>query len=101
MQNKFTQKSQNALNRALSAAGALGHTYIGSEHILLGLSAETDSIAARLLSARGLNSENIRSSIIEILGEGEPCRPSPCDMSERAKNIIETSADIAKKRGCT
>ena len=47
MVNRFTLKAQNSLNRALSCARELGHTYIGSEHLLLGLLAETDSIAAR------------------------------------------------------
>ncbi len=101
MQNKFTQKAQNTLNRALSEAGTLGHAYIGSEHLLLALALEKDSIAARILSARGISAPLIRSSIIGLAGEGERCRPSPQDMSPRAKRIIESSGNIAKKKGCT
>ena len=73
MQNKFTQKAQSTLSKAMSEAGALGHSYIGSEHILLGLASEKDSIASRILSARGLGAGVIKSSIIEIMGEGERC----------------------------
>ena len=53
MTGRFTQKAQNALNAALNAARSLGHTYIGSEHILLGISSDRDNAASRLLAARG------------------------------------------------
>jgi ATP-dependent Clp protease ATP-binding subunit ClpC len=101
MQNKFTQKAQKTLERAAIEAGALGHTYIGSEHLLLGISLEKDSIAARILFARGIGAAMVRASIIELVGEGERCRLSNDDMTPRAKKIIETSSGIAKKKGCT
>lgn len=47
MNEKFTNKAQNALNSALEYAREMGHSYIGSEHLLLGLLSETDSIASR------------------------------------------------------
>ena len=53
MQNRFTQKAQQALSAALQSASELGHTYIGSEHLLLGLCADGTSVAAQYLSARG------------------------------------------------
>ena len=49
MDNKFTQKAQNALILAVNQAQDLGHTYIGSEHLLLGLMEEKDSVASRML----------------------------------------------------
>ena len=52
MANKFTPKAQNALNAALGFASELGHSYIGSEHILLGLLSTADCAAAKILSAR-------------------------------------------------
>lgn len=101
MQNKFTQKAQSTLNRAAAEAGALGHSYIGSEHILLGLAAESDSIASRILSARGLSACVIRRSITDIIGEGEKCKASARDMTDNARKIIEESGNAAKKKGCT
>ncbi|MBQ9112514.1 MAG: ATP-dependent Clp protease ATP-binding subunit [Clostridia bacterium] len=101
MQNKFTQKAQNTLNRAAAEAGALGHTYIGSEHMLLALSLEKDSIASRILFARGISPGFLRGSITELAGEGERCHPAPCDMTPRAKKIIEESGSLARKKGCT
>lgn len=47
MNEKFTNKAQNALNSALEYAREMGHSYIGSEHLLLGLLSETDSIASK------------------------------------------------------
>ena len=53
MENKFTQKAQNALIFAASQAQAFGHTYIGSEHLLLGLLGETNSVASKMLAKKG------------------------------------------------
>ena len=101
MHNKFTQKARNTLKSAQSEAGALGHAYIGSEHLLLGLAAEKDSIAARVLGARGINATLIRSRILSISGEGEKYRQGPTDMTGHAKRIVELAADVAAKKGCS
>ncbi|MBQ9783258.1 MAG: ATP-dependent Clp protease ATP-binding subunit, partial [Clostridia bacterium] len=92
MSNKFTQKAQNTLTRALNTARELGHTYVGSEHLLLGLLTEKDSIASRLLLARGADAVKLRKGIVDIAGEGSPSQVSPSDMTPRAKKIIEGSA---------
>ena len=51
--NGFTQKANKTLNAAIQFAEEMGHTYIGSEHILLGLMAEREGIASKLLEGRG------------------------------------------------
>ncbi len=99
MSNKFTQKAQNTLNRALSFARELGHNYVGSEHLLMGLVAEKDSIASRLLLARGADTLRLRKSIIDIAGAGSPSHVSPEDMTPRAKKIIEASAAESVRQG--
>ena len=99
MSNKFTQKAQNTLNYALSSARELGHTYIGSEHILLGLLSEQDSIAARLLTQRGADKKKLRSSVIDISGIGSQSQVTPGDMTPRAKKIIECSAAESSRSG--
>ncbi len=101
MQNKFTQKAQNTLKSALSEAGALGHGFIGSEHILLALIGERDSIASKILCARGLDAAYVRAAICDMVGVGEPCRPCPADLTPNARGIIESSAAVAEERGCT
>ena len=92
MANKFTPKAQYSLNYALTAASDLGHSYIGSEHLLLGLMETPDSAAARILVARGATAEAIKGAIIEITGIGTPSPLSPTDMTPRMKRIIEASA---------
>jgi len=92
MANRFTQKAQNALNCALSTAREMGHTYIGSEHLLLGLLSEPDSIAARVLETRGIRYDRTRQLIRENTGTGDRSGVSCADLTPRAKKIIENSS---------
>ena len=89
---RFTQKAQNVLNNALSFARELGHTYVGSEHILLGLVGENDSVAANILNARGVSLERIKEAVIAVAGEGTPGNVSAADITPRTKHIIEASS---------
>ena len=66
MANRLTQTAQNALNRSMYYAREMGHTYIGSEHILLGLLAEEDGVASRLLQRRGVTMERTRELIADF-----------------------------------
>lgn len=97
MTNKFTQKAESSLLRALSSAEKLGHTYIGSEHLLLALAAEEDSIAASILKSKGIDKKLITAKIKEITPEGSPNTLSSADMSPGARQIIERAADEAKR----
>ena len=99
MTNRFTQRAQNALNSALQSASELGHTYIGSEHILLGLLADPESISAKLLSARGVDADKVRQAVIDLAGEGVPSQVSPADMTPRMQKIIQDSAYISVRAG--
>jgi ATP-dependent Clp protease ATP-binding subunit ClpC len=96
---KFTQKAQNVLNRALAYAAELGHTYIGSEHILLGLIGENDSIAAGILAARGADFEKIKDDIVKYAGVGTASNVGAADMTPRTKRIIEASSYEAIRLG--
>ena len=79
MDNRFTQKAQNALNLSLTSASELGHTYIGSEHLLMGLSREGSGIAAQCLSNKGITRDMIRESVVRITGTGEPSAVSAAE----------------------
>ena len=70
MANRFTEKAQNTLNNALRFAREMGHTYIGSEHVLLALAAERDSVAAKLLDKHGVTVEKVKARIAELTGVG-------------------------------
>ncbi len=101
MHNKFTQKARNTLKNAQTEACVLGHAYVGTEHLLLGLIGETDSIAARVLTARGLEAVKLRDKIAASVGEGERLRTGPADMSTNAKKAVETAAQVAATKGCS
>ena len=92
MTNRFTEKAQNTLNNALRFAREMGHTYIGTEHFLLALAAEQESVAAKVLNDRGATYEAVRDCVAEVAGVGDPSDVSPADMTPRTKKIIEGSA---------
>ncbi len=89
MTNRFTMRAQEALRGALQAAGELGHTYVGSEHLLLGLLVEKEAVSARLLRARGADVGEIRDAIVRLSGVGGQSRVSSADMTPRLRRIIE------------
>lgn len=68
----FTQKANDALNSAISSAESLGHTYVGSEHILLGLLAESGGMAYTALSARKVTYKEVEQIIKSGIGIGSP-----------------------------
>ncbi|MBP3430163.1 MAG: Clp protease N-terminal domain-containing protein, partial [Barnesiella sp.] len=68
MSNNFTVKAENALNRSVPIAESLGHTYIGSEHILLALLEDNTSCASILMKKQGITKEGIMSAVKEYLG---------------------------------
>ena len=92
---RFTKKAQNVLNRALNYAREMGHTYIGSEHLLLGLVGEEDSVASKILTEKGVSFEKIKSAVESFAGVGTMSDVSAADMTPRTKHIIEASANEA------
>ncbi|MBQ3639844.1 MAG: Clp protease N-terminal domain-containing protein, partial [Clostridia bacterium] len=81
MTNRFTQKAQNVLSLALRIASQMGHTYIGSEHLLLGLLAEGSGVAAHYLTERGADGEQIKKAVEQMAGVGTPTPLSGSDMT--------------------
>ncbi len=99
MFDKFTEKAANALNLAMKSAGGMGHNYIGSEHILLGLLKEKTGVAAKVLEASGVSAEQIENIIVQLVGRGEPYDISAEDLTPRGKRIIELAYLEARNMG--
>ncbi len=99
MSSKFTEKAENVLNRAISNAEEFGHTYIGTEHLLLALSSEEGTYAAVLLVKHRLNADLLRKIITEYSGRGERTSLSSRDTTPRCRKIIEDAYKIAEKYG--
>ncbi len=93
--NGFTEKANEALNLAISGAQSLGHTYVGSEHLLLGILRVGGGVAYSLLNKRGVENEALEDMLKSVIGSGTPTLLSPDYFTPRAKHAI----DIAVK-GC-
>jgi len=89
MTSRFTPAAERVLNRALTEARSMGHTYIGTEHLLLGLLFEKDCVACRILGRRGIAYEDLRERILEKEGQGSASLVNASDLSPRARRIIE------------
>ena len=95
--NRFTRKAQSALELSLDNARRLGHTYVGSEHLLLGLVGETEGVSAKLLSSHNIGFDQVKKAVLEVAGLGVAGVVSASDLTPSARRIIERSAHIAKK----
>ncbi len=97
----FTEKANEALNQAINSAQILGHTYVGSEHLLLGLLRVGSGVAAAILNENGVTAENIEEAMRKNIGVGTPTRLSPDYFTPRAKRVIESAisgcASLGKK----
>ena len=89
MYDKFTEKASAALDLALETARELGHSYIGSEHILLGLLKESSGVAAKVLEQNKIEADEVQRLVAELVGRGEPSDVTPKDLTPRAKRIVE------------
>ncbi len=92
----FTEKANRALNSAIEVAENLGHTYIGSEHLLMGIVREDNGAATSLLLSRGVTPQKVEELIRSTVGVGIPTVLTPDDFTPRCKHIIELSVSLAR-----
>ncbi|MCI5654998.1 MAG: ATP-dependent Clp protease ATP-binding subunit [Ruminococcus sp.] len=97
--NGFTEKANSAINLAIESAQELGFTYIGSEHILLGLLKVNDGVAYTALTEAGASADKLEELIKSEIGIGEYITLSPDDFTPRTKRIIQTSIMQASRLG--
>ena len=94
--NSFTQKANDVLNLAIKSAENFGHTYIGTEHILIGVLKENTSYGAELLTEKGVTLDKIEELIKKSTGVGNPTALSPNDFTPTAKRVLEVSFQLAR-----
>lgn len=109
----FTDDARAAVRAASSAAAAMGHSYIGTEHLLLTLAGMADSAAVRMMAAVGVSADQLRAAIMEALGtlperEGDAVatldlrqrqRGANRPLTKRAKRVLEIAMEEARERG--
>lgn len=96
MQN-YTKKAKDVLVRAKEAAGTLGNGYIGTEHILLGLTLVQESTAAKALEIQNITYHQVMERISEM--SGNPKQEGPVEYTPRAKHVIDMSRQEAIQMG--
>ena len=95
----FTQKANKALNLAIRSASEMGHTYIGTEHLLLGLIKEGSGVAATALKQAGLDTASLENKIKETSGTALPVSLTPNDLTPRSKRVMQNAVMIASQLG--
>ncbi|HOQ07782.1 MAG TPA: ATP-dependent Clp protease ATP-binding subunit [Clostridiales bacterium] len=99
MYGRFTEKAEKAISLAQESAARLGHSYVGTEHLLLGLLKEGTGVAARVLQSQGVTEEKIISQIDELIGRGDYNGKGPVDFTPRTKRVLELSLNEARRLG--
>ena len=87
----FTPRAKKVLELSLREALQLGHNYIGTEHILLGLIHEGEVVAAKVLESLGISLEAVRQQVEEIIGQGGSSPSGYIPFTPRAKKVLELS----------
>lgn len=99
LDDRFTQGAQSALMLSFSAARRLGHNFIGSEHLLLGVFGERTGAAHRALSSLGVTEQRLFETVAASVGAGGGALSSPLMLTARAARIIEGSVAQATASG--
>ena len=98
MTYKFTNRANKAIEVANDIALELGHSYIGTEHILYGLAKEGGGIASKVLENQNVTADDILNKIEELIGRDEPIE-NIVDFTPRTKRVVESAFIEARKLG--
>lgn len=96
--DRFTQRASTAITKAHDAATAFGHSYVGTEHLLLGVVREKDGLGARVLMSQGLTDQALSRMVTETVGKGVPGAPEQ-GLTPRARKVISVAAEDARRLG--
>lgn len=99
MFERFTDRARRVVVLAQNEARSLNHTYMGTEHLLLGLIVEGEGIAAKALEMSSITYEPVRKTVVDMLGEGKQSNPGRIPFTPRAKSILELSLREALQLG--
>ena len=96
MMQRFTDGAQRVLSLAEQAARELGHDYVGTEHVLIGLLKEKQGVAAKALYELGVTAEDVESDVVEQVGKGNHSG-STIYMTPRVKRVLELAIESANR----
>ncbi len=96
---RFTQKALIAISIAQSESRRLGHRYIGTEQILLGLVGEGSGFAAQFLNSVGVNLENAQIEVEKIIGRGRGLTPLDIPFTSKAQKVLQLTVEESRQLG--
>lgn len=96
MMQRFTDDAQRVLSLAQDAALELGHDYVGTEHILIGLTKVKQGVAAKALQELDINTDDITEDVIQAVGKGNK-KSSSVYMTPRVKHVLELAVEVANR----
>ncbi|MDD2555785.1 MAG: ATP-dependent Clp protease ATP-binding subunit [Syntrophaceticus sp.] len=96
---RFTERAQKVLFLARDEARRLGHSAVGTEHLLLGLLREGEGIAARSLQALGVNLDKVRQEVEKIVSPGKSISGEEIGLTPRAKKVLELAQEEGRRQG--
>jgi ATP-dependent Clp protease ATP-binding subunit ClpC len=99
MFERFTERARRVVVYAQEEARELSHSYIGTEHLLLGLLREPESVAGRALAALEISLDEVRAQVVEIIGRGGGAQSGHIPFTPRAKKVLELSLREALQLG--
>lgn len=97
--SRFTSTALGAIRLAQENAARLGHCYVGSEHLLLGLACQEYSLAARLLGEVGADSRSLRAAVVQMVGTGAPGPTLRQGLTPRCCQVIRRAAEECRRLG--
>ena len=98
MNDRFTERARGAIEKAQACAGEFGHSYVGTEHLLMGVLRESDGLGAKVLRSSGLDDTMVAELMEKEVGRGTPGAPLQ-GLTPRCKRAFELSAADAARLG--
>ena len=96
MNDRFTERARLAIRKAQETAAELGHSYVGTEHLLLGILREEEGLGARVLRQNGIREPQLLEQLVKTAGRGTPGMPVQ-GLTPRCKRVIELAAADANR----
>ena len=96
---RFTEGAQKALAIAQEEAKKLGHNYVGTEHVLLGLAKAEEGVTAKVFRENDITPERVQDLVYRLVGQGDGVFTQAFDYTPRTKRVLQMSVALARSLG--
>ncbi|HBS93601.1 MAG TPA: NDP-hexose 4-ketoreductase, partial [Firmicutes bacterium] len=99
MFDNYTERAKMTIMKAQQLAMQMGHSIVGTEHLLLSLAAEEQGVAAKVLAQRGISAQGLYAQVKEVMGANPHISGQAVPFSPRIKRVLELAAVEAREMG--